>query len=485
MHQDRDEPIRNFGARIRGQARICKYSTKCQGCERDVSFMEEILRDVFIRGIADQEIQMEVLGHSNQNPSFEEALRIIEAKEADKRSASSLLDSNGAQAMRTSSSYKKEQKGHPDEPCGYCGRIGHGKRSPAKLRKQQCPAYGHRCQKCNIEHHYESVCRRSQKPDGPSQAEKTLSSSDTQRESAVFVALCSISSTPMAALVSLDHHIYDHLRNTWINCRSKPQPYISLTKMHAANNQGINILGAVALRFHGSNPQEQTVETRQLTYITGSTDTLFLSREACSALGIISNRFPAVGVASCAGQDQGAADDDPSAADSTCSCPRRQGPPPLPTRLPCSSTDENRGQLQEFRVNHYRASTFNTCKRQRLPLMDCSPQKLMINPDATPVACHIPIPVPLHWQESVKAGLDQDVQLGVLEPVPVGELVTWCHRMVVCAKKNVCVLIDFHTHFRYIRCSHANNYSIYPLFPDNLSFLYISPRRIGYLFLLQ
>ncbi|MEE4247997.1 MAG: reverse transcriptase family protein, partial [Kangiellaceae bacterium] len=60
----------------------------------------------------------------------------------------------------------------------------------------------------------------------------------------------------------------------------------------------------------------------------------------------------------------------------------------------------------------------------------------MINPDATPVACHTPIPVPLHWQESVKAGLDQDVQLGVLEPVPVGEPMTWCHRMVVCAKKN-------------------------------------------------
>ncbi|ELT88836.1 hypothetical protein CAPTEDRAFT_190650 [Capitella teleta] len=128
MHQDRDEPIWNFGAHIRGQARICKYSTKCQGCELDVSFMEEILRDVLIRGIADQEIQMEVLGHSNQNPSFEEALRIIEAKEAGKRSASSLLDTNGAEAMQTSSSYKKEQKSHPDEPCGYFGRIGHGKR---------------------------------------------------------------------------------------------------------------------------------------------------------------------------------------------------------------------------------------------------------------------------------------------------------------------------------------------------------------------
>ena len=62
--------------------------------------------------------------------------------------------------------------------------------------------------------------------------------------------------------------------------------------------------------------------------------------------------------------------------------------------------------------------------------------KLMVEKDATPVAHHTPVPVPLHWQEQVKADIDRDVSLGVLEPVPVGEPVTWCHRMVVCAKKN-------------------------------------------------
>jgi len=36
----------------------------------------------------------------------------------------------------------------------------------------------------------------------------------------------------------------------------------------------------------------------------------------------------------------------------------------------------------------------------------------------------------------VKARLDRDVRLGVLEPVPVGDPVSWCHRMVICTKKN-------------------------------------------------
>ena len=60
----------------------------------------------------------------------------------------------------------------------------------------------------------------------------------------------------------------------------------------------------------------------------------------------------------------------------------------------------------------------------------------MIDHNAEPVVFHTPVPVPLHWQEDAKAGLDQDVRLGVLEPVPIGEPVTWCHRMIVCVKKN-------------------------------------------------
>ena len=61
---------------------------------------------------------------------------------------------------------------------------------------------------------------------------------------------------------------------------------------------------------------------------------------------------------------------------------------------------------------------------------------MMMDENATPTACHKAIPVPIHWRDQVKAALDRDVRLGVIEPVPVGEPVTWCHRMVVTAKKN-------------------------------------------------
>ena len=61
MHQVRDESTRSFGARIRGQATICKYTTKCPERQTNISYEEEILRDVLFKAIADPHIQTEML----------------------------------------------------------------------------------------------------------------------------------------------------------------------------------------------------------------------------------------------------------------------------------------------------------------------------------------------------------------------------------------------------------------------------------------
>ena len=116
-----------------------------------------------------------------------------------------------------------------------------------------------------------------------------------------------------------------------------------------------------------------------------------------------------------------------------CGWPKRTQPPPTPTELPYPATKASLERLQEFLLDYYGSSTFNTCPHQRLPLMEAPPMRLMVDHSAQPVAHHQAIPVPLHWCDDVKAGLERDVQLGVLEPVPIGEPVTWCHRMVVSA----------------------------------------------------
>ena len=70
MRQDRDETIRSFSARLRGQAGVCKFFVPCPGCDTEVNYTENVLCDVVTRGLADEEIQLDLLGERNQDMSL-------------------------------------------------------------------------------------------------------------------------------------------------------------------------------------------------------------------------------------------------------------------------------------------------------------------------------------------------------------------------------------------------------------------------------
>lgn len=505
MRQDRDESTRDFGARLRGQAAVCKFVVGCPGCGANVSYTDAILRDVLSRGLNDSDIQLDLLSDKNQDMTLEQVFKFVEAKEAGKRSASRLLIPHGTDALM-GSTYRSRKKDPPrenqtprhkeqgtkpqGETCSYCGRRGHGRSAPSQVRRRECPAYGQQCSRCGRDHHLEQVCR----------SRPIIKSETEEHDNAAFDSLCTVTMNCGRKGVVLDHHLYHGSTDTWVREPSQSQPYIKLLariqredyewfgftpqakqrtitvhamadtgcqscliginiihrlglrkcdlipvkmKMHAASNDKINILGAAILRFSGRDEAGNVVETRQLTYVTDTSDRLFLSREACIALRMITERFPTVGEVR---QDQhpaqcdilstiNAADAGPS-PQRDCNCPKRTSPPPRPKEPPVPATEENREILEKYLLQYYSSSTFNTCEHQALPMMEGPPMKLMINPKAEPIAYHSLIPVPIHWQEEVKAGLDRDVCLGVIEPVPVGEPVTWCHRMVICAKKN-------------------------------------------------
>ena len=155
MRQDRDEPERKFGARLRGQAGVCKFLVKCPGCDVDVNYTDAILHDALTRGITDPEIQLDLLGDKNKDMTLEDVFQFVEAKEAGKRSASRLLDSHAVDAARSTYKMSKQAtKKDSSDPCGYCGNAGHGKSAPSRIRRSQCPAYGHFCANCDRYHHY-------------------------------------------------------------------------------------------------------------------------------------------------------------------------------------------------------------------------------------------------------------------------------------------------------------------------------------------
>jgi len=60
--------------------------------------------------------------------------------------------------------------------------------------------------------------------------------------------------------------------------------------------------------------------------------------------------------------------------------------------------------------------------------------EIHIDANATPRTCHVAAPVPLHWQKKVYEDLLRDEAIGVIERVPYGQPVEWCHRMVVTRK---------------------------------------------------
>ena len=62
------------------------------------------------------------------------------------------------------------------------------------------------------------------------------------------------------------------------------------------------------------------------------------------------------------------------------------------------------------------------------------PLRLFVDPTATPVAISSPSAVPHHWVADVKAGLERDERLGVIEKVSVNDPIEWCSRMIITPK---------------------------------------------------
>ena len=156
--------------------------------------------------------------------SLEEVFQFIEAKEAGRRSAGRLSQSQGVDAANSQnrSAKQDEIKHHKDgdtnEPSSYCNKRGHGKSALTRIRRHNCPAYGTICDKCGQQKHFASVCRSKGKPTRPQKP--TLPSGNTREtEGAIFDSLCTVTSLDTKAgkgVISLDHHLYCHLTDHWI-----------------------------------------------------------------------------------------------------------------------------------------------------------------------------------------------------------------------------------------------------------------------------
>merc|ERR1712059_70878 len=100
-------------------------------------------------------------------------------------------------------------------------------------------------------------------------------------------------------------------------------------------------------------------------------------------------------------------------------CLERTLAPDAPSEPPFRITERNVGDIQKWILEYYSSSAFNNCPHQPLPMMSGQPPlKILVKEGAEPHAIHKPATVPVHWQGQVRADLERDIALGVLERVP-------------------------------------------------------------------
>ena len=182
---------------------------------------------------------------------------------------------------------------------------------------------------------------------------------------------------------------------------------------HAAGGQ-MNVLGKyeVIIRHGGKS-------TRDSIYFVNGTHKLFLSLKVCKALGLVDPNFPYHVISNIEVLNQ----------------IEYNGRGERPVKLPYPPTEINVPKLKQWLLERFSGSTFNINKRP-FPVMSGKPHHIHLLPNATPYACHTPIPIPKHWETEVKRQIDDDVRAGILRPVPTGDVTEWCSRMVVVPKKN-------------------------------------------------
>ena len=225
-------------------------------------------------------------------------------------------------------------------------------------------------------------------------------------------------------------------RKDFLRCGFKMSDLIPVDRtMLAANREAIDIDGAILIRVSGKDQNGKIHVAPIMAYVSPATENFYLSREALIKLGVISKNFPQIGE-NCSIKESDAATAATTEKNSKGLAPcghfSRSLPPIRPDNLPYEPTEENIPKMKEWLLHRYASSTFNKCKHQQLKGMTGPYLRLHVDPNATPVAHHKPIPIALHHEEKVHQDILDDIQLGVLEEVH--EPSPWCHKMVTVTK---------------------------------------------------
>lgn len=489
LRQAPDELFRTFAAKVKGKAETCMLSTSttCYNCNEIVSadYMNETVRDVLLAGIADIDIRREALSTRDiQKRSINDVIAFVEGREM-ARNATPITSMSALSSFKKKQSHEHETIKRPPLPdtnktalCPDCGKkFNMFKQRPNGTLNTKPHT---KCLNC---------WRASRRKDEHTSLSSLSTEPAVSQIGAVYLNREVISKSDLRKTRNSNHPRVDlNIRLAEPNKnKNKPEAFVrgivdsgamsnlwglknfyesGFSKadllnvnmdIRAANRNPINIVGAIKAVIIGKSPSGEEFSSTCVVYVSDCVNDFFLSYDSMLDLGIVSQSFPMVGAYSplkcspmkcppmkyspstaevpethvrsvnsgCTGAPQG---------EHNCNCPQRESIPQRPTSLPFAAVPLNNEKMREWLLQRYSRSTFNTCPHRPLPCMTGPPVEIHVDETAQPKTCHTAASIPLHWQEQVHKDLVRDEALGVIEKVPYGEPVTWCHRMVVTRK---------------------------------------------------
>ena len=90
MRQDSGQTVQSFLAALKMKGRQCNLKIECSksGCHEMVDYSEEVIRNLFIMGLSDVELQQDIMVVDDL--TLDRAVKMAEAKETAKKSVDTL-----------------------------------------------------------------------------------------------------------------------------------------------------------------------------------------------------------------------------------------------------------------------------------------------------------------------------------------------------------------------------------------------------------
>ena len=161
MTQESDEAIRAFVARVMGTADMCAMTIKCpkDECGTDVSYRDEVVKQVIIHGMINLEIKQRVLSRcgNGELSTLADLIDYVSAEESALTETASLSNPCNLVSRIKQSTYKSGKSQSGTGPCKFCGGSRHSPSNNYEDRKRLCKAFGQSCAKCSKKHHFAAV----------------------------------------------------------------------------------------------------------------------------------------------------------------------------------------------------------------------------------------------------------------------------------------------------------------------------------------